>query len=80
MKHEWQLQEAKNKLSAVIQNAINEPQTITVRGIPTVVVMSVNEYNALIKPKKKLTKFFQDSPLSELEIERISDYGRDIDL
>ncbi len=45
---EWQLQDAKNKLSKVIQMARAEgPQTVTVRGERTAVVLSAADYDAL---------------------------------
>ena len=38
----WQLQEAKNRLSQLVDHAQHEgPQTITLRGKPTAVVISV---------------------------------------
>ncbi|MFM8316679.1 MAG: type II toxin-antitoxin system Phd/YefM family antitoxin [Deltaproteobacteria bacterium] len=37
----WQMQEAKAKFSELIKNVVNkEPQLISVRGKPTVVVIS----------------------------------------
>ena len=45
---EWQLQDAKNQLSKVVQKASHEgPQEITVRGARTAVVLSVRDYDAL---------------------------------
>ena len=45
---EWQLQDAKNKLSKVIQMARAQgPQTVTVRGERTAVVLSAADYDAL---------------------------------
>lgn len=45
---EWQLQDAKNQLSKVVQKARHEgPQDITVRGERTAVVLSVRDYDAL---------------------------------
>jgi prevent-host-death family protein len=38
---EWQLQEAKNRLSQVLDSALRDgPQTITLRGKPTAVLVS----------------------------------------
>jgi antitoxin Phd len=48
----WQLQEAKARLSEVIKQASREgPQTITMRGEPTAVVISQNEYERLKQPR-----------------------------
>jgi antitoxin Phd len=44
----WSLQDAKNSFSAVVAAAIKgEPQTVTKRGKPTVVILSVAEYQRL---------------------------------
>jgi prevent-host-death family protein len=60
----WQLQEAKNKLSRVINNAVNSgPQVITKHGEEVVIVLSYAEYKKLIASKGSLSAFFQDSPL-----------------
>jgi len=83
MKKIWQLQEAKNKLSEVVDKALKDgPQTITRRGQRAVVVVSVKDYENLVKPKKSLVDFFQNSPLYgvELDIERVKDYAREIHL
>ena len=48
----WQLQEAKAKLSEVIEVAAkNGPQTITQRGVETAVVLSIEEWRRL-QPKR----------------------------
>ncbi len=83
MKKIWQLQEAKNKLSEVVDKVLKDgPQTITRRGQRAVVVVSVKDYENLVKPKNSLVDFFQDSPLYgvELDIERVKDYAREIHL
>jgi prevent-host-death family protein len=79
----WQLQEAKNKLSQVVQDAQKSgPQVITVHGKEAVVVLSVEQYRQLIQKKESLADFFLRSPLhgSDLAIERDQDLGRDIEL
>ena len=46
--HFWSLQDAKNSFSAVVAAAIKgAPQTVTRRGKPTVVVLSIAEYHRL---------------------------------
>jgi len=48
----WQLQEAKARLSEVIKQASKEgPQTITMRGETTAVVISKDEYERLKQPR-----------------------------
>lgn len=71
MSRKWQLQEAKNKLSEVIDEALREePQVITKRGVPVAVVLSYDQYKSMQRSKEKLSVFFKRSPLSELELER----------
>jgi prevent-host-death family protein len=53
----WQLQEAKNKFSQLVQTAkTSGPQTVTVRGEPTVVVMSLADYEYLKDAKPDVKK------------------------
>ncbi len=60
----WQLQEAKNKLSEVIDLALAEgPQVITRRGIEVAVVMPYAGYKKLTSPSRRLGDFFMASPL-----------------
>lgn len=45
---EWQLQDAKNQFSKVVQKARQEgPQEITVRGERAAVLLSADDYDAL---------------------------------
>ena len=79
----WQLQEAKNKLSQLVEEARKSgPQVITVRGKETAVVLSIEEYRRIVPKKESLAVFFANSPLrgSDLEIERLPDFGRDVEL
>ena len=81
MDHAWQLQDAKNKLSEVIERAINNgPQEITRRGKKAAVVLSFQEYVRLLKGKGSLADFFRHSPLQDLELERTKDTPREVDL
>ncbi|MFI4918369.1 MAG: type II toxin-antitoxin system Phd/YefM family antitoxin [Legionellales bacterium] len=79
----WQLQQAKAHLSDLIKEASSgNPQEITLRGIPVVVVLSLNQYEQLIHPKPKLVDFLRPSPLMNMEIDVTRDTSgmRDIDL
>ena len=79
----WQLQEAKNRLSQVVDQAVHEgPQTITLRGKPAAVVISVEEFERLTRPRTRLTDFFRKSPLHgvQLDLERSKDLPREVDL
>ena len=45
---EWPLQDARNRFSAVVDAAIaRDPQRVTRRGKPAVVVLAVEEYERL---------------------------------
>ena len=69
----WQLQEAKNKLSQVVEEALNEgPQIITRRGVEVVVVIAYEQYRKMTAPQQKLSDFFRNSPLvgAELDLSR----------
>jgi prevent-host-death family protein len=64
MSRVWQLQEAKNKFSEVVEEAItNGPQVITRRGVETAIVLSYGDYRSLLLKRKKLSTFFRESPL-----------------
>lgn len=74
----WQLQDAKNKLSEVIELALEQgPQLITRRGQKTAVVMSYREYAKTKKSQGRLSEFFRSSPLADIELERDKSLPRD---
>lgn len=65
----WQLQEAKARLSEVIKKAKTEgPQSITVHGQPSVVVLSSGEYERLKRPKGSFVEFMRRSPLFGVDL------------
>ena len=79
----WQLQEAKNKLSQLVHEARRSgPQIITVHGKESAVVMSMEDYRRLRARKESLADFLLSSPLpgSKLKIERRQDLGRDTEI
>ena len=70
MSKQWQLQDAKNRLSRLVEEAKNDgPQTITVRGKPTAVVLSAQDYQKLTHRPKRLSVFFAHSPMKDVEID-----------
>ena len=81
---QWQLQEAKNKFSQVVQYARKEPQIITLRNKETVAIISIEDYRKLYPQKNKpsLLNVMQNSPWEniELDVSRSKDTGRDIEL
>ena len=79
----WQMQEAKNKLSEVVDAAIESgAQTITRRGLAVAVVLSMEEYKQKHKPEKRLIDILREAPWkgSNLKIERSQKLTRDIAL
>ncbi|MAT98343.1 MAG: type II toxin-antitoxin system prevent-host-death family antitoxin [Anaerolineaceae bacterium] len=77
----WQLQEAKNKLSQLVDEAMKTgPQIITRRGVEVAIVLSVEEYRHLTASREKLSDFFRQSPLVDLELdlERDKSPARDV--
>lgn len=74
MTHVWQLQEAKNKFSEVVEEAMQHgPQFITKRGVEAVVVLSYAEYRKMVLAQKPLSAFFRESPLAALDIDLARD-------
>jgi prevent-host-death family protein len=72
----WQLQEAKNKFSEVVEEAISHgPQVITRRGIEAVVVVSYADYRKMLLQQKKLSEFFRESPLASVDLDLKRDPG-----
>lgn len=81
--YQWAVQDAKSHFSEVIKKAENEgPQTISVRGKPTVVMISQAEYLKLIAPEKSLFDLLRKSPLAGMDIEfdRDKSLSRDTEL
>jgi prevent-host-death family protein len=83
MSHEWQLQDAKNRFSEVVEKACDKgPQTVTKHGRPTVVVLSVKDYRRLRRKGSGLVDFLRQSPLNgvDLALKRRRDLSRKVDL
>jgi len=61
----WSLEDAKNSFSAVVEAAVKgTPQTVTKRGKPAVVVLSVAEYERLSRHHAPETPSFVDHLLA----------------
>ena len=74
MIHTWQLQDAKNKFSRVVEKAVNDgPQIITKHGVEVAIVISYAEYQKMIASRGKLSTFFQESPLVDVELDLARD-------
>ena len=82
---EWPLQDAKNKFSALVNAALaGEPQRVTRRGQPAVVVLAAEEYARLRKMEKSdaptLGKLLLEIPQDDQDFERLSLPDRQQDL
>lgn len=50
---EWSVQDARNRFSEVVNAALaGEPQIVTRRGVPAVVVLAVDDYERLCEAEK----------------------------
>ena len=79
----WKLQDAKRQFSKVVEDALhNGPQYVTRRGITTVVIVSVREYEALTSNKPSFKEFLLNCPKIDqhLDLERQHDYPRSLEL
>jgi prevent-host-death family protein len=79
----WQLQEAKNKFSNLVDKARHDgPQIVTRHGKESVVIIAIEDYQKLNKPTSDFISFFKKSPLSDinLDLTRDKSSSRDIEL
>ncbi|MBC5809854.1 MAG: type II toxin-antitoxin system Phd/YefM family antitoxin [Candidatus Eremiobacteraeota bacterium] len=80
---EWQVQEAKSRLSEVLAKAERlGPQSITKHGKPVAVLLSIKDFNRLQRhPRTSLREFLAGSGFDQIDLERDrSDLGRDVPL
>ena len=82
---EWHLQDAKNRFSAVVELALGgEPQRVTRRGRPAVVVLSVEEYERLRLVERakapSLAALMLAMPQDDEEFERLPIVLRPLDV
>lgn len=79
MSNRWQLQQAKARLSEVVNLAISDgPQVITRHGKDAVVVVRADDFGKSAAPKVPLGEFLLNSPLrgSGLRLHRLRDTPR----
>jgi prevent-host-death family protein len=77
---DWQLQDAKNRFSEVVKRGRDEgPQTVTLHGQRAAVVVSAQEFDALVKPPRSFVDFLLDDaePWPDDVVETISDRSKD---
>ena len=82
---EWQLQEAKNRFSAVVDAALaGAPQRVTRRGRPAVIVLAVEEYERLRHLEQAMAPTFADLmlaiPQDDEEFDRLPLPPRPVDV
>ena len=78
----WQVQEAKTRLSEVIEDASSKgPQIITRHGLERAVILSITDYRALTAHKPDLKEYLLGGPkVDSFEVKRDRDTGRKIGL
>lgn len=82
----WQLQAAKARFSELFRRARAEgAQWVTRQGKEAVVVLAAEEFERLLaraSQPRNLVDFFAQSPLAKtpIDLKRVPDYCRDIDL
>lgn len=78
----WQVQEAKTRLSELIEEADKKgPQIITRHGSEHAVVLSIADYHALTDRRENLRDYLLGGPkMDGFEVKRSRDKGRKIRL
>jgi antitoxin Phd len=76
----WQVQEAKTRLSEVIEEANSKgPQIITRHGSERAVILSIEDYRALTAHKPDLRAYLLGGPkVDSFEVDRDRDTGREV--
>lgn len=77
----WQLQEAKQRISQVVRQAIDErPQNITRHDEVVAVVLSAEDYSRLRSDNPMFKEYLISGAFfDDLEIDRKEDYPREIE-
>ena len=79
----WQVQEAKQRFSELVQRALDEgPQVVTRHGREAVVIMAADEYRRLTGSVPDFKEFLLSGPdLADLELDQdMRDFPRAVDL
>ena len=84
MARKWQIQEVKNRLSEVVDLALEEgPQTITRHGKEVAVLVSKEDFDRRRRSRSApgtILPFLRRLRFAELDLERAKDADRDVDL
>lgn len=74
----WQVQEAKNKFSELVERAGHgEPQVITKHGAEVAVLISIRQYKERFAREQSLVEFLLNSPLADSGLAVTRDQGAD---
>lgn len=66
----WEMEEAKANFSQLVDDASKKGyQTITKKGEPIAVILSIKEFDKLAQPKESFLDFFKNSPYPEIELD-----------
>jgi prevent-host-death family protein len=78
----WQVQEAKQKFSQIVQKALNEgPQIVTRHGEEVVVILAAEEFHRLTGNKLDFKEFLLSGPdFDDLDLERPREFPRESEL
>jgi antitoxin Phd len=78
----WQVQDAKTRLSEVIERARAEgPQMITKHGKECAVVLSIEDYRVLVAHRPDFKSYILEGPkVGDFTIERDRGVGRTVEL
>jgi prevent-host-death family protein len=78
----WQVQEAKQKFSQVVQRALDEgPQFVTRHGEEVVVILAADEFHRLTGNKPDFKEFLLSGPdFDALDLERPQEFPRENEL
>ena len=79
----WQLQDAKNRFSEVVDEALRSgPQFITRRGVEAAVVVSAADWAKLARRRTPLVEVLRRAPRvpGGLDVSRARDTGREVEL
>jgi len=78
----WNVVGAKTRLSEVMTRAQHTPQVITWHGKPSVVVVSIDEWQRKTERKGSLVDFLRTSPLvgADLDLQRRQDEPEELAL
>ena len=78
---EWQVQEAKQRFSELVQRALDEgPQIVTRHGRPTVAVVEIGAFRRLEGRTLDFKQFLLTMPpIHDLDLTRSKDVPREVD-